>query len=132
MELLALDLISGVFILFSAMFNMYATLLMTSKCLFRKRVAFASKGVLIDAKSMTALSCIFFSWGAGNQLVMVLCGLFCRLVGVLPSFTSLAWRNSHIMIKQGRVLFHWQLLFLLVSVTHKQTQLATGPAGYST
>lgn len=61
MELLALDLISGVFILFSAMFNMYATLLMTSKCLFRKRVAFASKGVLIDAKLMTALSCIFFS-----------------------------------------------------------------------
>lgn len=40
MALLALYLISGMFILFSAMFNVYATLLMTSKCLFRKRVAF--------------------------------------------------------------------------------------------
>lgn len=36
------------------------------------------------------------------------------------------------MIKHGGALFHWQLLSLLPSVKHKQTQLATGPAGYRT
>lgn len=100
---------------------------------FVRLADFSSKWILIDANMST-----FFSSGAWNQCVMVLCGLFycplsvCRAVGVQPSFTSLVWRNSHIMIKHGGALFHWQPLSLLPSVKHKQTQLATGPAGYCT